>query len=271
MSPKKVVGCSGGSRHVEGCWGFPYLKIEKLANIHFTTLEDHAETLRKLGEDSWRIHVVGNPALDRFLSIESLNKKDLFEQLGIDLPSKTEYGVIIKHSIITEVDSQDQEMRTIMESLLNTDLFYFVNYPNSDSGSSDIRKVINEYCSKYPKHFFSFKNLDRVVYVNLLRHASVLVGNSSSGLLEAPSLNLPVVNVGSRQRGRLHGNNVLFVDHDEGEISRALKKCLEDQDFLERLRVSTNPYGQGDSAEKVHKIICGLDFTDDLIYKNITY
>lgn len=243
----------------------------KLANIHFITLKDHAETLRKLGEDNWRIHIVGNPALDRFLSIESREKKDIFKQLGIDLTDKTEFGVVIKHSIITEVDSQEEEMRTIMETLLKTELFYFVNYPNSDSGSSDIRMVINEYCTKYPERFFSFKNLDRVLYVNLLRHASLLVGNSSSGLLEAPSLSLPVVNVGNRQRGRVHGDNVIFVDHQEAQILAAIDKCRSDINFRERVKNGKNPYGDGRSAEKVVQILKKLKLNDHLIYKNITY
>lgn len=243
----------------------------KFANIHFTTLEEHAKTLRKLGEDHWRIHVVGNPALDRFLSTKELNKEALLRLLGMNLPGESEFGVLIKHSIITEVNLQEQHMRTTLESLLQTNLFYFINYPNSDPGSSDIRKVINEYCTRYPDRFLSFKNLDRVVYVNLLRHASVLVGNSSSGLLEAPSLGLPVVNVGNRQRGRVHGENVIFVDHQKEQIVTAIDKCLHDSKFRERVKDCKNPYGDGKSAERVVEILKTVELDDQLIYKNITY
>jgi GDP/UDP-N,N'-diacetylbacillosamine 2-epimerase (hydrolysing) len=243
----------------------------KLANIHFTTLDEHALTLKKLGEDQWRIHVVGNPALDRFLTTKSLGKRQLLECLGLGHLVNDQFGVVIKHSIISQVDLQEDQMKKIFEALLTTDLFYLVNYPNSDPGSLEIRKIIDVYCETYPEKFFKFKNLDREIYVNLLRHASVLVGNSSSGLLEAPSLKLPVVNVGMRQRGRVHGENVIFVDHDDLQITQALNKCLKDQDFLKKVRSSKNPYGQGDSAEKVHKIICDLNFTDELIFKNITY
>jgi GDP/UDP-N,N'-diacetylbacillosamine 2-epimerase (hydrolysing) len=243
----------------------------KFANVHFTTLHQHAETLKKLGENDWRIHVVGNPALDRFLSTKVCSKRDLLKNLDVDLSEDRKYGVVIQHSILTEVDQQERQMRNTMESLLKTDLFYFINYPNSDPGSLDIRTVINEYCTKYPDRFFSFKNLDRIVYVNLLRYASVLVGNSSSGLLEAPSLNLPAVNVGNRQRGRVHGENVIFVDHDQQQILSAIDKCLNDVDFRNLVEECKNPYGDGDSAQKVIQALRNLKFDDELIYKNITY
>ena len=243
----------------------------KLSHIHFTTLDQHADTLKRLGEDDWRIHVVGNPALDRFLSTKTIDKEDLLVQLGKDQISKNDYGVVIKHSIITEVDHQERQMRVIMESLLHTELFYFVNYPNSDPGSSAIRKVINDFCAKYPDRFLKFKNLDRATYVNLLRHASVLIGNSSSGLLEAPSLSLPVVNVGNRQRGRVHGENVIFVDHDHSQILAAIDKCLNDINFRNQVKLGKNPYGDGQSAKRVIKVLKTLELNDQLIYKNITY
>ena len=241
----------------------------KFANIHFVTLPEHKQTLLKLGEDEWRVHVVGNPGLDRFKSVKPLGRIELFDRLN--MPELDKYGLVIKHSIISEVNSQEIDMLITMEALLESGLKWFINSPNSDSGSAGIRKVITKYCVAYPDKFFSFKNLDRTSYVNLLRNASVLVGNSSSGLLEAPSLGLPVVNIGQRQRGRTHGDNVLFVDNKKDDILSAIERCLNDQTFLNSVKKCENPYGSGNSSELILEILENLDITEDLIFKNITY
>ena len=243
----------------------------KFAHIHFPTITEHADTLERLGEDSWRIHVIGNPALDRLLSTEEMTKADLFSSMGGGICENTKFGVVIQHPIISEIDLQGKQMRTTMEALIGTELIYFVNCPNSDAGNTEIRQVIDYYGSEYPDKFYTFKNLNRVIYINLLRHCSVMVGNSSSGLLEAPSLGLPVVNVGSRQRGRVCGENVLFVKNNKNHIKSAVEKCLNDNEFNLRVKSGINPYGDGKSAERVIEILRNLKIDDQLIYKDIAY
>jgi GDP/UDP-N,N'-diacetylbacillosamine 2-epimerase (hydrolysing) len=243
----------------------------KFAHLHFVTVDRHRETLLKLGEDDWRIHVIGNPALDRLLSTVSLSKKEVFARIKANFNEDAPYAVVIQHSIISEVELQKEHIVETLEAIVTSGLRCFLNYPNSDPGNFDIIQAYDRYERMYPDQFKTFKNLDRDTYVNLLRHAAVLVGNSSSGLLEAPSLKLPAVNVGKRQRGRLHGENVLFVDNDREQIAHAIELVLTDPGFRKKLEESENPYGDGNSSDKVIRTLESLSIDDQLIHKNITY
>ncbi|WKK80828.2 UDP-N-acetylglucosamine 2-epimerase [Marivirga arenosa] len=241
----------------------------KFAHLHFTTLEEHKKNLLKLGEEDWRITVMGNPALDRFLAIETVSKNDVLKHFGISYDKN--YCVLIQHSIITEVEEQRKRILITLEAIAESGYFCFINYPNSDAGSSEIIRAYDEYIMKYPKQFKVFKNLDRLQYVNLLRNADFLLGNSSSGLLEAPSLGLAAINIGSRQRGRVHGDNVIFVDNDKDQIVKAIDFVNTNEEYLEKVAKKQNPYGDGNSAEKAVEVLTSVEINKNLIYKNITY
>ncbi|WP_299259075.1 UDP-N-acetylglucosamine 2-epimerase [uncultured Aquimarina sp.] len=241
----------------------------KYAHLHFVTLEEHKKTLIKLGEEEDRIFVVGNPAIDNIVSTPKLSRKQVSDNIGFDIESY-DYLVLIKHPIITEIEDQRRQMEVILDAILESNIKCLVNYPNSDAGNREIIEVIDEYTSKN-ESLFVFKNLDRLNYVNLLRNATSLIGNSSSGLLEAPSFGLPAINIGSRQRGRIHGNNVLFIDHNKLEIKEAINKVRTDKEFLKRVENSDSPYGNGDTTEKVKEILKKIKLDNNLIYKNITY
>ncbi len=242
----------------------------KFAHIHFPTLEQHKQTLLKLGEDEWRIHVVGNPALDRFLETEELSKAETIREID-EAKAIDDYCVLIQHSIITQVEQQAEHIRVTLEAIRKSGKHCFVNYPNSDAGSADIISAYREYVQRYPDQFTLFQNLDRKIYVNLLRHALFLIGNSSSGLVEVGSLGLPAINVGERQRGRAHGDNVLFVDTNAEEIAAAINTVLNDQEFLAKVKLKQNPYGDGKSADKIIDILAQIELNQALIHKNITY
>ena len=242
----------------------------KYAHIHFPSLEEHKQTLLKLGEDEWRIFPVGNPAIDRLLSTEILSGDETLSRLG-NGEMHQDYCVLIQHSIITQVEEQRKHIRTTLEAILKYEGHCFINYPNSDAGSDEIIKAYQEYSKKYPEKFTLFQNLDRQMYVSLLNHAEFLVGNSSSGVVEVASLGLPAINIGMRQRGRLHGENVIFVDINIDQITCAISKARTDSEFLEKVKQKKNPYGEGNSGDKVVKVLSELALNDNLIYKNITY
>lgn len=130
-----------------------------------------------------------------------------------------------------------------------------------------------EVIKQYEGHPFIkiFKSLPRKQYLSLMKVASVLVGNSSSGIIDAPSLGLPVVNIGIRQEGRERGKNVIDVKHDKQEIIRAIKQCLEDKHFLDEVKKRENPYGDGKAGQRIADILAGLEITPQLIQKKITY
>ena len=243
----------------------------KFAHLHFTTLPEHKQNLLRLGEDDWRIHVVGNPALDRFLSTAALSKNDVAKCFNLSMDESERYFVLIQHSIITEVHKQREHIRITLDALRDFGVRTFLNYPNSDAGNFEIIEAYHEYEANFPNIFRVFKNLDREIYVNLLRHAALLLGNSSSGLLEAPSLGLAAINIGNRQRGRAHGKNVVFVDNDARQIKQAIEFALADKAFRTGVAQKQNPYGDGRSAERVVSALATVNFTESLIHKNITY
>jgi len=243
----------------------------KFAHIHFPTLEEHRKTLLKLGEDDWRIFVVGNPALDRILSTPELSDKEVFTRLNVMEKNISNYCVLIQHPIITQYDLQEKHIKITLDALKEFDGHCFINFPNSDAGSNRIISAYQKYANDFPKKFTLFQNLERKTYINLLRSAEFLIGNSSSGIVEVASIGLPAINVGERQRGRIHGENVIFVDNDGQQIKMAIHKIRTDSDFQEKVKKKYNPYGEGNSADKVVKVLKELEINDKLIYKNITY
>ena len=241
----------------------------KFSHIHFTILEEHNKTLLKLGEDDWRIFAVGNPALDRFLATPKLNKDDISKNIGFDI-SKDKYLVLIQHPIITDVANEGKNIRETLDAIVESGYKCLINYPNSDAGNFAIIEAYQEYVKNH-QQLFLFKNLDRLNYINILRNASLLLGNSSSGIIEAPSLGLPVINIGSRQRGRFHAANVIFTDNDKSQIASAIKKSTTDENYISSIKKLKNPYGDGNSAAKIVEVLGSIEINDKLIHKNITY
>ncbi len=243
----------------------------KFAHIHFPTLEAHKHNLLLLGEDEWRIHVVGNPAIDRIVSTEIISKELLFSNLNVINKDINNYCVLIQHPIITQVNLQSEHIRLTLDSILESNIHCFVNYPNSDAGFEAIIVAYEEYSNKYPNNFTLFKNLDRVNYINLLRNAEFLIGNSSSGIVEVASLGLPAINVGDRQLGRIHGDNVVFVKNNKAEIMNAINHVSFNTEFKVVVKMKQNPYGDGNSTNKIVDILINLELNDSLVHKNITY
>jgi len=242
----------------------------KFAHIHFTTLEQHSQNLLKLGEEESRIFTVGNPALDKFLDEKVISVAELSKRVDFKIEENEPYLVLIQHPIISQVHLQEQHIKETLNAIVDSRLKCFINYPNSDAGHFAIIEAYRKYSEKYPQ-LKLFQNLDRLTYINLLRKAACLLGNSSSGILEAPSIGLPTINIGLRQRGRIHGNNVIFVDNDQQQIENAIKKAISDLDFISKVKNSSNPYGDGKTASRVVEVLANLELGETLIYKNITY
>ena len=208
--------------------------------------------------------------MDKFISTKEVSTKELSKKLNFSIEANEKYLVLIQHSIINQVDEQEQHIKETLDAIVASGYKCFINFPNSDAGHFAIIEAYRSYAKKY-NQLKLFQNLDRNTYINLLRNAACLLGNSSSGILEAPSIKLPAINIGLRQRGRMHGNNVLFVENNKTQILRALDKAINDKNFIENLQNSTNPYGDGETSEKVVKVLATIKLDGNLIYKNITY
>jgi UDP-hydrolysing UDP-N-acetyl-D-glucosamine 2-epimerase len=243
----------------------------KFSNIHFTFLEQHAQVLRLLGEEEFRIFNVGNPALDKFINCPYLKREEIKLLNDFDIKNDEKYLILIQHPIITEAENASFQIEQSLKAILESGFKCFINFPNSDAGNFSIIEMINSYANKFPEKFFVFKNLDRLTYINLLRYAACLVGNSSSGIIEAPSIGLPVVNVGTRQRGRINAGNVIFTGYDKSEILQAIFYSVNDENYRNKIKAIKNPYGNGNSSEKICEVLRSIVIDDKLIYKNITY
>lgn len=264
-----VVHTCGGDR----VWGnvddIVRHAITKLAHLHFPTTAENAERIVRMGEEPWRVHCVGNPGLDRFARVTHLEKSVLEQKLGVVLGNGP-ILVLVQHPLSSEYGLATEQMRITLEAVATFGHTTFVGMPNSDAGSKGMIAVIKEYADRH-SFLKPCRNLPRVEFVNLLRIASALIGNSSCGILEAPMLHLPVINVGNRQKYRQHAENVLFVSHDKAEIISAIRKALNDKDFLEKVQICTNPYGDGNAAERIVRVLAETNFNNGVFIKDITY
>lgn len=243
--------------------------VSKLSHIHFTTNEESAERLVRLGEESFRIFNVGNPGLDRIKDIPVLTRKELSNRLCFEITDEEPLLLVIQHVISTEIEHAYEQMKITMEAIVKLGYKTIMSYPNSDAGGQQMIRAINEY-GHYP-FIHIHKNIPRLEFVNIMREASCLVGNSSAGILEAPYLKLPVVNIGNRQKGRLHATNVQFVEHSVPDIINAINRAIYDIGYRKMVQNCINPYGDGNASEKIAKILSEIIIDEKLLIKEITY
>ena len=243
--------------------------VTKLAHIHLTTNIESKERILRLGEQPFRVHNVGNPGLDRFVQVEDKPLAKVSRSLKFDILAGEPYIVLIQHALSSEVEDAYEQMKITLEAIKSLRIKTIISFPNSDAGGLEIIKAIGEYESL--AFIYVAKNIPRIDFVNLLRNASCLVGNSSLGILEAPSLKLPVVNVGNRQLGRLHAENVQFVPHVKDKIVSAIKMAIYDENYISFVKRCGNPYGDGKSSHKIAEIIADTVIDKKLMIKDITY
>jgi GDP/UDP-N,N'-diacetylbacillosamine 2-epimerase (hydrolysing) len=240
--------------------------IGKFAHLHLASNEDAKERLLRLGEEAFRIHNIGAPQLDELEEGYYSTPEEVIANLDFDITR--DYMMLVQHPVTEEFDIADQQIEETMKAIGQFDLPKVVILPNNDAGSIKVRNGIEKYIKG--EHYV-FSNLKRQDYLALLKHTKVLVGNSSSGLLEAPTFKTPAVNIGRRQQGREQGINVINTDFDAELIVMAIHKAL-DKDFVKEIKEKCiNPYGDGQSAKRILDIIRSLPVDNKLIVKDITY
>jgi len=241
--------------------------ITKFAHVHFPATQKSADRIIKMGEDAWRVHVVGSPTIDFILNEPLIPTENLTERLGLDLSQPL--LLLVQHPVTTQVEEAPKQMRETLEAIVEVGFPAILIYPNSDAGGRKMIEVIKEF-GKYP-FIKAFKSLPRTEYLSLMKVASVMVGNSSSGIVEAPSFGLPVVNIGIRQEGRERARNIIDVEHSKSEIVKAIKRALTDKKFLAEAKKSESPYGDGKAGPRIADILSKIEITPQLLQKKITY
>lgn len=243
--------------------------VTKLSHIHFVTNEESEKNILRLGEQPSRIFNVGNPGLDRISEVPKISRKKLSQRINFDV-TEGPIVCVIQHPLSVEIEKSYKQMKITLEAIRELGYKAITIYPNSDAGAKQIIKAIEEYGKLNPS-MRVYKNVPRFEFVNILRITDCLVGNSSSGILEAPFLRIPVVNIGRRQEGRLCAENVAFVNHDKDEIINSIKKSCLDKEYINIVKKCSSPYGDGHASEKIVDILANIEINEDLIIKKLSH
>ncbi len=251
--------------------------MTKLAHLHFTTNEEAVERVCRLGEEPWRVHNVGFPALDLVARGLYAQPEELVERYGISLDKPI--VVFTQHSVTTEYKSAQQQVMPSLEALrelASQGVQIIITYPNNDAGGQHIITTIQEMNMDSVDNVQVHKSLGRYDYHGFLnacgKHGKgVCTGNSSSGIKETAVFGCPVVNIGSRQKGRLRANNVIDTGYDRQEIVEACRKGIDDEAFREQCKTCENPYGAGNAGPRIADVLATISLDSRLVQKRITY
>jgi len=238
--------------------------ITKMAHLHFAAAEKYAERIVQMGEQKDRVFFTGSPAVDAACSIQLLSRTELEKQLGAVFGDSI--LLVTYHPVALDTMSIREQMENLFEALLKTSSTLFFTYANADSGGAEINKMIEQFVSENKDRAYCAKSLGHTRYISLMNISDGLVGNSSSGIIEAAVWQKGAVNIGMRQRGRVRGGNVIDCGNSAQEISEAVT-MLFSEGFKDSLKEVIPAYGDGRSAQKIVNILKKTDFDSILIKK----
>lgn len=239
--------------------------ISKFAHLHFAANQEAAERLERMGEENFRIKVVGAPQLDELVEGHYANKAELEKRYAIKLGDV--YLLVVQHPVTEEFDRAEEQISATVEAINTFDCPKIWILPNNDAGADRVRRGL---LATRAGEVHVFENLSRVDYLGLLKDAAAIVGNSSSALLEAPTFGVPAVNIGRRQIDRVRGSNVIDVEFDIDQITHAIEMAMS-EDFRKELAGAENPYGDGRSADRILDTLRTTSRDDALLVKRLTY
>ena len=223
--------------------------ITKMAHIHMPSTELYAENISKMGEEDWRIHIVGAPGLENIKKSKLYTKEKILKLTGVDTNKNT--IICTYHPVTLEGENSIRwQIKNLWGALSKFDLQIVFTRPNAEVGSDEIVNMIKKFVDNNPKAYF-FDSLGSKLYLSFLKYAKAVVGNSSSGIIEAPSFLIPTVNIGNRQEGRLRTENVIQTGYSVNEIYKGIEKALYDAEFLTKIENIKNPYGDGEASKYV--------------------
>lgn len=219
--------------------------ITKMSHLHFVTNDDSGKRVKQLGENPDLVFNVGSPGIDFIKKVKVLSRKDLEESL--DFKFKEKNLLITFHPVTLDAVSAESQFRELLKALdlLGKEVGIIFTKPNSDTDGRIIIKLIEEYVAKN-SHTRSYTSLGQLRFLSAMSHMDAIVGNSSSGLYEAPSFKKPTVNIGDRQKGRLQANSIINCVPIAKEIEKSIHLAFS-KDFSN----AVNPYGDGESSVRI--------------------
>ena len=223
--------------------------VTKMAALHFVSIQEHARRVVQMGEEPRRVFVVGALGLDNVREMELLSAEALRESTGVDFSRPV--ALMTFHPATHDGYSvAAAQVREILEALAGTDMVTLVTMPNTDVGGNAVFGEIARFERELPGRFVLRRNLGQRRYLSAMQLAQIVVGNSSSGIIESPTFRVPVVNVGSRQEGRVRARNVIDCEPNCESVREAINQARS-QAFRDSLADLSNPYGDGQSAERI--------------------
>lgn len=239
--------------------------ITKFAHIHFASNKDAFDRIIRMGEEKKRVYLVGAPQLDKLVRGPITPSKEIIKKFSLDKNGPN--LLFVFHSVTEEYKHMARHMDEIMSAIVEVAYPTVIITNNSDAGSTIIRNKINEYKKPFMR---VTDNVSRADYAGLMNTVDALVGNSSSGILEAPTFKLPAVNIGNREEGRMRGINVIDVGYDKENIVNGIKRAISPA-FKAKLKKCVNPYGDGQSAKRIVDALEKVVIDKDLLVKKLTY
>lgn len=228
--------------------------ITKMSHIHFPAASVYADRIIQMGEHPDSVFCFGAPGLDNIHKLHLIGKGRLSKELG--LPNKRPWGIVTYHPPTLERISVKIQIKELLNAVeMFSDICWVFTMPNADTGSRTIINALKDYAQRHPDNARLFSSLGQKRYLSLLKCADIMLGNSSSGIIEAPSFGLPVVNIGDRQKGRLRALNIVDAPVcKKDKIVNAIRRALS-KEFRDSLRGLKNPYGNGDASKRIVDVI----------------
>lgn len=237
--------------------------ITKMSHLHFVATEAYGRRVIQMGEEPWRVVVSGAPALDHIHSLPLLSREELTAVIGVSLDPPP--LLVTFHPVTLEYGDTRWQVTELLAALAQTDFPVVFTYPNADTAGRLIIEAIEEF-ARSRANARAIPNLGTRSYYSLMKYAAAMVGNSSSGIIEAASFGLPAVNIGNRQKGRLHGPNVIHSTYERDAILGAIRTAT-DPGFRAGLVGLRNPYGDGKAAQRVVQVLRQVSLDRKLIVK----
>lgn len=225
--------------------------MTKMAHLHFVSTQQYADRVAQLGEERWRITVSGAPGLDNLRQVQLLSAESLEKRFGLCLAEKP--LLVTFHPVTTEPQAVVIQGHTLLAALLRSGHPAIVTAPNADPGGRALREIFRDAAHRNPR-IQLIDNLGTEGYFSLMNLALAMVGNSSSGIIEAASFSLPVVDIGNRQEGRIRPDNVLHCSCEEEAILDAIKQATS-KSFRQAIRGMSNPYGDGRATDRILEVL----------------
>ncbi len=241
--------------------------MTKLSHLHFVATEEFGNRVLQMGEEPWRVVISGAPSLDNLKSIDIMDRRELAQTFGIDCDSDP--LLVTFHPVTLEQDQTEWQFSELLQALDECGQPTVFTMPNADTNGRMIATMISDFVDSRPKAKF-VTSFGTRGYLGLMAQALAMVGNSSSGIIEASSFELPVVNIGTRQSGRLRSPNVIDVAYTKEDISNGIRSAV-DPSFKRSLIGMVNPYGSGNAADKIVAVLKETELGDRLLRKRFCW